>query len=241
MGEVDLGPGVGDGRVDQGGQAVDRGEDVAGPQVAVHEARRACGEQLGQPVAQALQGCAVGGVERGRDPRLGQPSQQAVLREELVPVVGPRVDLTAAAEPVVLVPAEAVVSSGGVQVCEEVRQPLPERRRRRAWSQRGEHQQVRTLDDNVRRRHPRRAQDGEAFGLGGERTVQGTVERLHEQSRTVGAASQPSRGGLAAGGRIDGDDVGQSGLAEAGVEHVGHLPHGTHSGRTRPLRSECGA
>jgi hypothetical protein len=63
-------------------------------------------DDLGETVAQPLDGAAVGSGEGLLDGRFAQLAQQSVLGEELVAAGGPGVDLAEPSQVAVVVPAE---------------------------------------------------------------------------------------------------------------------------------------
>ena len=114
-------------QVDQRGQAILGREHVVCARRSpwVRQAGRG-GSTLGSPLARSFQCPPVPLVQRRLDAPFRQPAQQAVLGEELVSVGGPRLVLPAAAEPVVVLPAELVMHRRGVQPCECVGELFPE-------------------------------------------------------------------------------------------------------------------
>ena len=205
VGDVDFGPGVADGGVEERGLAGTVCDDVVAPHVAVGEAGAGVGDELRKPRAEPFDAGAIGGVERGFRARLAEVAQDPVPGEEAVPVRIPRVALREEPEPAVLVPAEAVVRGGGVHACGDAARGLPELVGVRQLGVEGfEHDRARAGREHARGRQA--AQPGEDFqagGLGGEhvRAVPGGC--LDDDFLAVIELAQPDGIGEPAGQAAD--------------------------------------
>jgi LacI family transcriptional regulator len=207
-GQVDLGPAIGHGRVDQRGTAGLVREDVPRPQVTVGQRRRMRRDQLGERGAEPFQCLPLRLVELRLHQRLRQPPQDPLLREEHVPVGLPAIVLPQTPMPAVALPAEPAGDGGRVQFRHHAAKLLPEPLVLAARPQRLQHEQARRDVEDGRDAHAADlAQRRQPGGLGVEQVRVRLIQRLREhpaavtQRRHSGDADAPARRQLDLGDR----------------------------------------